>query len=410
MLLFASQSIPVLVAPVSLPVVAPLLAPLLLGLLPLVVAILCGVAYRQQADPALRLLCLGALATVTGLVVSMLPIASPWLVELRIPVGMSIGMLAGSLILQATARIFGRRVSPPWLALPPLLWLCLWAVPAIRDIPAHRLLAALAIAAGLTASCLWQLLRSPRETASHRGLVALALVHLLSMALYALWWARPGLLPGIDAVSWVLPAEIVTCMVLWPGLSVLLVAELAIIRERSRALHDDLSGALNRRGFWGAAETIEHRSILLFDIDHFKQINDTFGHAAGDLVITRFSRLASDILGAGTIFGRIGGEEFAAALDNVTVAQARRWAEEVRIAFAALVPPDGTKATVSVGLSMASGIRQSLGDQMALADRTLYRAKRLGRNRTVLQIGESSDVAPGSELAGTRTLNTGWSA
>ena len=130
----------------------------------------------------------------------------------------------------------------------------------------------------------------------------------------------------------------------------------------------------------------------MFDIDHFKRINDTFGHAAGDAVIRRFAALASCTLGRDTVFGRIGGEEFAAALAGVSPVQARRLAERVRVACAGT----GEEVTVSVGISPPNRSGQSLGDQMALADRALYRAKRSGRNRTVMHVDDHANTVGGA--------------
>jgi diguanylate cyclase (GGDEF)-like protein len=195
-------------------------------------------------------------------------------------------------------------------------------------------------------------------------------------------------------IAAMLMAETLARVVLWPGLGLIMVLEMATLR-------DELSGVLNRRGFWRAAERLDNRTILLFDIDHFKRINDTFGHATGDTVIRRFTTLAGSVLGANTIFGRIGGEEFAAALTEMTPMHARRVAERLRTAFEQVEGPDS--ATVSVGISLPNEASLSLNDQMALADRALYRAKRLGRNRTVVHVDDCAKMVGMPEAGATRT-------
>ena len=368
------------------------------ALVPLLVALLCGLAYRQRPGRTVRLLGLGAVAAAIGLPCSILASGLPGTTLRLIDIGgVPFDLLAAGLFWQATACIFGSRPSPWWLGAAPVAWLAAACVLPISGSLAPRHLEAapgLALGCVLTLLALLVLLRPPREVASHRGLVVLAGLHLLYLVLLCVLTVA-GALPGLRAmVASFLPMEILGYVVLWPGLGMLLIAENAFMSEYRRALQDELSGILNRRGFWRAAEPIRHRSLLLFDIDHFKRINDTFGHAAGDAVITRFTRLAATILGERTVFGRIGGEEFAAALDDATIADARRVAERVRIAFADVEQTIGATTTVSVGVSVASREQQPLGDQMALADRALYRAKRLGRNRVVLYGSSEGDALP----------------
>lgn len=360
-----------------------------LALVPLLMAMLCGVAFRQQPHPSLRLLGFGALAAALGLPFSVPATASPALGQAAV----ALDLLAASCFWQATSRSFGGRPAPVWLAVPSAVWLIgsswLAASGAASRLPA------LAGAVGIVpvGLSLTALLRARRRRPAGSGLIAVGIAHLFCMT-----WLAASAPVGDGLIAFVLPTELLCWVVLWPGFSMLLILDGAFLREQARALHDELSGVLNRRGFWRAAEAIEHRGILLFDIDHFKHINDTSGHAAGDAVILRFTQIATAILGDRAVFGRIGGEEFAAALDGATVAEARGHAEDIRIAFAAAAPGDGVPATVSVGLSIATG-RQALDDQMAFADRALYRAKRLGRNRTVLHVGDSSDRLPGEPAA-----------
>ena len=150
-------------------------------------------------------------------------------------------------------------------------------------------------------------------------------------------------------------------------------------------------------------------ALVLFDIDRFKEVNDTAGHQAGDAVLKAFAELVTASLRPGDLFGRLGGEEFACLLPKTSMAQALQLAEHIRSAFAGLPFPylDG-RVTVSVGLAMSgemtneiagkivSGSDSELQVLLAAADRALYRAKADGRNRvarTPLVLVETTDTA-----------------
>lgn len=157
-------------------------------------------------------------------------------------------------------------------------------------------------------------------------------------------------------------------------------------RERDT---DPLTGVLNRRGFEDrAAAALEHgaqAALVACDLDHFKSINDTYGHHAGDEVLRRFGALLRETARAGDIIGRTGGEEFLVLLPGATRAGAFEFAERVRrkletLAIPALGP--GKTVTGSFGLTERQG-SESLQAMIERADRRLYAAKTGGRNRTV---------------------------
>ena len=171
-----------------------------------------------------------------------------------------------------------------------------------------------------------------------------------------------------------------------------------LIRERHEselrrdAETDPLTGVLNRRGFLDSAErqlarlrgARRHAGLLLFDLDHFKAVNDRFGHNAGDRVLAGFAALALRAIRTNDLFGRIGGEEFAALLEGVDMATATVIAERIRVDFAALgLKHEGVviPATVSAGVAVGEGNGLDLAALLAEADRALYDAKRAGRDR-----------------------------
>jgi diguanylate cyclase (GGDEF)-like protein len=163
-------------------------------------------------------------------------------------------------------------------------------------------------------------------------------------------------------------------------------------RLRDAASRDALTGALNRGGIMRAAEEIlaarrrRGRSIgfIMLDLDHFKQINDRFGHPAGDAVLKETVRRLSAALRARDRFGRLGGEEFLVIIAGADAKAAGRAAERLRVALAASPFDLGgatTTVTASFGVAMADGAGDMADAVIAAADCALYAAKKGGRNR-----------------------------
>jgi diguanylate cyclase (GGDEF)-like protein len=154
---------------------------------------------------------------------------------------------------------------------------------------------------------------------------------------------------------------------------------------------DFLTGALTRRAFiaeldraWARfARQNEPAAVLLLDIDHFKTINDTLGHATGDRVLAAVAGCCSENIRAGDAFGRIGGEEFAILLANATADEALRTAERFRSAIASLeiAESPAVQVTASIGVASLTTEVSSMDDWLARADAAMYEAKRGGRNR-----------------------------
>jgi diguanylate cyclase (GGDEF)-like protein len=173
---------------------------------------------------------------------------------------------------------------------------------------------------------------------------------------------------------------------------------LALVKERSEAASertariDSLTGIANRAAFMESATRILELcrrestpvSVVICDLDRFKLINDTHGHAIGDAVIKKFSEISTGALWPNDVFGRIGGEEFGIILPRASIAMAQARAERIRVAFAeACCFVDGRQvnATVSCGLSVSANAKETLSELLKNADLALYRAKTEGRNR-----------------------------
>jgi diguanylate cyclase (GGDEF)-like protein len=161
----------------------------------------------------------------------------------------------------------------------------------------------------------------------------------------------------------------------------------------TRMVRDGLTGAYNKRYLIDALDreikrTQRHRrelSVAVLDIDHFKGINDTYGHLIGDEVLKEFSRRLMAIVRQDDIFARYGGEEFVAVFSETTLPHAIQVAETFRatIGNAPFTTPSGPlPVTVSIGVASTSG-NENTGstDLIGLADKCLYQAKRSGRNR-----------------------------
>ena len=163
-------------------------------------------------------------------------------------------------------------------------------------------------------------------------------------------------------------------------------------RYRRASLTDSLTKVPNRRSFFATAERSLKRTrfarrpvaLLMFDLDGFKNINDRYGHQAGDEVLIAFCRLSTSMLRPADLFGRIGGEEFASLLPGTERQDALWLAERLRTAFEDVSHTAGgltLRATVSVGMAVSDDANVGLGALLNEADQALYRAKELGRNR-----------------------------
>jgi diguanylate cyclase (GGDEF)-like protein len=174
-------------------------------------------------------------------------------------------------------------------------------------------------------------------------------------------------------------------------------AELAIaLRELSRrALHDELTGLPNRALFW---EHLSHRmeladrrqtgfAVLFLDVDDFKVVNDTQGHAAGDQLLVAVAARLRAVLRAGDTAARVGGDEFVVLLDDVAtkeaaIAAAERLSEALRAPYE--VGTDRRIATASIGIAVGPDGLETADDMVAAADAAMYDAKRRGGGRCVL--------------------------
>jgi diguanylate cyclase (GGDEF)-like protein len=306
------------------------------------------------------------------------------------------------------ARVFAGRPGPWGIVVAgALLWLIACQIPVFQETFRLRVIVASLVMSGFAfaiASELWLVARPSRTT---------RLVAILLACHGAFQFTR--FLSGFVAPSGfsttnefgepffrVIPLE---SMVFTISLAFLLLSanrERLTLLHRRAALVDPLTEVANRRGFLAEAERAIARALrngaptalLLLDLDHFKQVNDNFGHQAGDDVLVLAAAAVESELRAGDLIGRLGGEEFGVLLPDADAASARAIGERIRLAVARLRVPasKGTIAiTTSIGVAAATPAR-SIGDLVAAADNALYRAKHAGRDRVEC-------AAPGLHLA-----------
>ncbi|WAJ27358.1 GGDEF domain-containing protein [Antarcticirhabdus aurantiaca] len=177
--------------------------------------------------------------------------------------------------------------------------------------------------------------------------------------------------------------------------------------HREAAERDPLSGLLNRRGFemrspaFGPGTAVRG-TVVTCDIDHFKRVNDAFGHAAGDRVIAIIAAMLKRDLPAGALAARFGGEEFVLYLPEASPGEAVVLAERARLSFSLL---DLAAAGITAALTASFGVAavepgdHSLHDALARADARLYAAKLAGRNRVIADGLSAFASAPGARLS-----------
>jgi diguanylate cyclase (GGDEF)-like protein len=343
------------------------------------------------------------LATTVGLLVVLLrPADAPWwsIVAYNVAGQLGLGFFVRGVLL------FERRRAPLWGALAgaAVIFAAL-EIPAIGDEVSVRI-GLVSVSVIVHASIVGGVLLAGRRREPLPSRVPLAVVAIVAaltqVVRIALLVVFPIELHELGNATWVGP---IGTVLLVESVAILVLAAM-MLRERAEARHrrasrlDPLTGILNRRAF--VAEAMDRlrltgpAALLLFDLDRFKRINDTWGHAAGDRVICAFSDLVGGRSRSNDVFGRWGGEEFALLLAGADLVTAQRFADEVRRAFAAteLGSADRSiRATVSVGVSATDLAGHELDALLAAADAGLYAAKRAGRNRVVVRPA-SDDAAP----------------
>ena len=163
---------------------------------------------------------------------------------------------------------------------------------------------------------------------------------------------------------------------------------------KDMANKDYLTGMFNRRYFFASGESIFQKSVrkeksialVMIDIDHFKKINDLYGHDIGDIAIKEVSKILNDNLRTSDLIARFGGEEFCILLEDINPDDLEILFEKIRVVFEAnVIKTDEITFSYTVSIGMFFGLDNSLKEMITYADEALYEAKAAGRNQIVLK-------------------------
>ena len=334
--------------------------------------------------------------------------AALWRSENVLPVPVPPGVadvllfIALGMIWTAARAFHGRDVRWGAMCFGAVAWTAADISPAMPHTPAVRIMLGSVIVAIYTFMIAAELWRERRKSLIRRW--PALFVPMLHGAIFLFPVALASLGVRSLATGWIAVFAIeVTLYVVGAAFIVLVLAKDRTVSRYKRAAETDpLTGLLNRRGFFAAATalmTANRRkklapvSVLAFDLDKFKSINDRFGHKMGDVVLEMFSKTVHKTMRADDVIGRLGGEEFVAIISG-KLADACIAAERVRVAFeAAALAPDSPQIPVTVSIGVASGLPIANIDKIIeRADAALYKAKENGRNRV-----EADEVLVGPE-------------
>ncbi|WP_346895199.1 GGDEF domain-containing protein [uncultured Roseibium sp.] len=316
----------------------------------------------------------------------------------RLSIELGPGLLLAGLGLGwvGTRMIAGRKVSIPIAAAPMAIWFLACQMPVVYAETGHRILVFSTLTGLYSFAIAFEFWRDA-VLSGHRlkkGLAALFVVNGTAHAVRAVYGLvinfEEGLFERHDvmAVSVFVPLVLVVIGTL---IAMAMYREEHLDTLRYDASHDPLTNVLNRRAFFSRAEGIlrEGRqdgvtvALLMLDLDHFKTVNDSHGHLAGDQVLKQVCARVTGMIRRTDLFGRLGGEEFAALLKVVAPDDAMMVAEKIRKAVRSMaISTDQGDLSVTVSIGVAEDVGEGHGfrEMMRRADSALYAAKLGGRD------------------------------
>ena len=318
--------------------------------------------------------------------------AAPSLVyEMPREIPQAMTFVACGMIWNGVRLFHGRPLIPTAAFAGAILWVILCQLPSMPPGSNERIALGAIVIATYTFFIAHELRRERRKSLYSR--TAVIVVPLVHATIFLIPLGMQTFLPEAYAASWltVFTLETMLYAIGTAFIVLMMVKDNDVDIYRSAASTDHLTGLLNRRAFLETAHMLCARqadrrqpvTMMVMDLDHFKSINDRFGHAVGDEVLRVFANVARSSMRGSDLVGRIGGEEFA-----VIVAEpmefAERIAERLRASFemAGITIAEQTiGATVSIGAATAYEPITDIAPLIARADEALYRAKRDGRNR-----------------------------
>ncbi|GAA0782362.1 GGDEF domain-containing protein [Roseibium denhamense] len=334
----------------------------------------------------------------------------------QIPDALSIG-LANTLIVSGTClkpvavmRFFGKRCDWRLALLPGIAWLVLYQLPDFSNSAFLRVAYVHTFTASTTAltSVLAFTLNREKLNAAYGLGLASCLETLGYLHLLVSFTAQqfPEYINSFQSLT--MNGFIMQTIICFTISSVMILA-MAIERTQNKFLEqaktDGLTGLANRRAFYQEAErflngtaavTQNPYCVVLIDLDHFKKINDRFGHSAGDKVLEHFGKICGSHLPPDTLIGRIGGEEFAAVIPN---SKAQETLQALRNLAEGLAEFSSELGSGELALSFSAGVVRTrggtdIGTTLSAADSLLYQAKNSGRDR--VELSDLVEAVPGS--------------
>lgn len=298
-------------------------------------------------------------------------------------------------------RLFQGRVLRPLPAFAgAILWPVLCDLPGVAEGSDTRTALGAVLVAAYTFVIAFELWRERRKSLFSR--TAAFIVPSLHAGIFLLPLAMQAFMPQEVAAEWltVFALETMIYSVGTAFIVMLMVKDHHVYVYRRAATTDHLTGLPNRRAFLEDAMRLcalqarkrEPVTLMMFDLDHFKSINDRFGHAVGDEALKVFAEVLTTSMRATDIMGRLGGEEFAAIVAG-NMETTARIAERVRAGFeqaGIMIAGHVVGGTVSIGAATAAEPVRDIDALLVRADEALYAAKRGGRNR----LCAAPDVAP----------------
>lgn len=311
------------------------------------------------------------------------------------------------------ARVFdGKSVRPFAMLAGAIIWLLACQIPGFADSSIGRIVVSSLIISNYTLFTAFELWSGRGEKLNSRwpAVIVITLHGVVFPSQVPLTMVLPGdRIAATMTNGWI--ATLAIESLLYSIAAAFILLEMA--KERTERVHkeaaliDPLTGVHNRRAITEFARQILSRevrptkpmAIFMFDIDKFKSINDNFGHPVGDKVIRLLATTAKKTLRQTDLFGRLGGEEFAAFLGNTDEKGAIIVAERVRVAFleaARMVDGLAIGATVSIGVTFTTNYKDEVDALLARADEALYEAKNSGRNRVIIRNEQNAQVSAAS--------------
>ena len=340
--------------------------------------------------------------------------------QLPTEVAQALTFMACGMIWNGVRLFHGRPLLPIAAFAGAIVWLVLCQLPLLPQGSHERIALGAVVVATYTFFIAFELRRERRKTLYSR--TAALVVPCVHAAIFLVPLGMQAFLPMAYAEGWlaVFALETMLYAVGTAFIVLLMVKENDVDVYRNAASIDHLTGLLNRRAFLDSARSLcasrgergQPVTMLMLDLDHFKSINDRFGHAIGDEVLRVFAAVARSSMRGSDVVGRLGGEEFAVIVPE-PMEFAARIAERLRAAFeeaGVTIGAHAIGATVSIGAATSNEPVTDISTLIARADAALYRAKHDGRNRLYAAEDEPPSSQGARPLAAARSGPTAESA